>query len=91
MHLNGHSEYASIVMQVCASIYVLCLSALSPGEEVLQLLHRCSPINLEELKKRESLLPQEDSEYICLLNYETPKSEIICKKFVDASFKSAFF
>ncbi|XP_034753221.1 protein ecdysoneless homolog [Etheostoma cragini] len=37
-------------------------SALSPGEEVLQLLHSCSPFNLEELKKQESQLPQEDSD-----------------------------
>uniref|UniRef100_A0A8D0CTH0 Ecdysoneless homolog (Drosophila) n=1 Tax=Sander lucioperca TaxID=283035 RepID=A0A8D0CTH0_SANLU len=38
------------------------LSALSPGEEVLQLLHCCSPFNLEELRKQESQLPQEDSD-----------------------------
>ncbi|XP_051280789.1 protein ecdysoneless homolog isoform X1 [Dicentrarchus labrax] len=37
-------------------------SALSPGEEVLQLLHSCNPVNLEELKKQESQLPQEDSD-----------------------------
>ncbi|XP_070772264.1 protein ecdysoneless homolog [Enoplosus armatus] len=37
-------------------------SALSPGEEVLQLLHSCNPFNLEELKKQESQLPQEDSD-----------------------------
>ncbi|XP_068424283.1 protein ecdysoneless homolog [Clinocottus analis] len=37
-------------------------SASSPGEEVLQLLHRCGPTNLEELKKQESQLPQEDSD-----------------------------
>lgn len=37
-------------------------SALSPGEEVLQLLHSCSPFNLEDLKKQESQLPQEDSD-----------------------------
>ncbi|XP_037322104.2 protein ecdysoneless homolog [Pungitius pungitius] len=37
-------------------------SALSPGEEVLQLLHSCGPINLEELKKQEAQLPQEDSD-----------------------------
>ncbi|XP_028280044.1 protein ecdysoneless homolog [Parambassis ranga] len=37
-------------------------STLSPGEEVLQLLHSCPPFNLEELKKQESQLPQEDSD-----------------------------
>lgn len=37
-------------------------SALSPGEEVLQLLHSCSPFNVEDLKKQESQLPQEDSD-----------------------------
>lgn len=37
-------------------------SASSPGEEVLQLLHSCSPFDLEELKKKESQLPQEDSD-----------------------------
>ncbi|XP_040906514.1 protein ecdysoneless homolog isoform X2 [Toxotes jaculatrix] len=37
-------------------------SALSPGEEVLQLLHSCDSFNLEELKKQESQLPQEDSD-----------------------------
>lgn len=36
-------------------------SSLSAGEEVLQLLHN-SPFNLEELKKLESQLPQEDSD-----------------------------
>ncbi|XP_054456564.1 protein ecdysoneless homolog [Anoplopoma fimbria] len=37
-------------------------SALSPGEEVLQLLHSCSTFSVEELKKQESQLPQEDSD-----------------------------
>ncbi|XP_037637827.1 protein ecdysoneless homolog [Sebastes umbrosus] len=37
-------------------------SASSPGEDVLQLLHGCSPFNLEELKKQESQLPQEDND-----------------------------
>uniref|UniRef100_A0A7N6ASA3 Ecdysoneless homolog (Drosophila) n=1 Tax=Anabas testudineus TaxID=64144 RepID=A0A7N6ASA3_ANATE len=37
-------------------------SALSPGEEVLQLLHSCSSPSLEELKRRESQLPPEDSD-----------------------------
>ncbi|XP_039995760.1 protein ecdysoneless homolog [Xiphias gladius] len=37
-------------------------SALSPGEEVLQLLHSCNSFSLEELKKQESQLPQEDSD-----------------------------
>ncbi|XP_030012488.1 protein ecdysoneless homolog isoform X2 [Sphaeramia orbicularis] len=37
-------------------------STVSPGEEVLQLLHSCSPLSLEELKKQESQLPQEDSD-----------------------------
>ncbi|XP_022054046.2 protein ecdysoneless homolog [Acanthochromis polyacanthus] len=37
-------------------------SDLTPGEEVLQLLHSCPPFNLEELKKEESQLPQEDSD-----------------------------
>ncbi|KAM6916341.1 protein ecdysoneless homolog [Xenentodon cancila] len=41
-------------------------SVLSPGEEVLQLLHSCTPFNLEELKKLESQLPPEDSD--CWLN-----------------------
>lgn len=45
------------------SRHLLCLSALSPGEEVLKLLHSCSPFNLEELKKQESQLPPEDSEW----------------------------
>ncbi|XP_019124819.2 protein ecdysoneless homolog [Larimichthys crocea] len=37
-------------------------SASSPGEEILQLLHSCKSFNLEELKKQESQLPQEDSD-----------------------------
>lgn len=47
-------------------MYLLCacLSALSPGEEVLQLMRSCGPFNLEELKKQESQLPQEDSEWV---------------------------
>lgn len=45
------------------NIYIVRVcSVLSPGEEVLQLLHTCIPFNLEELKKQESQLPQEDSE-----------------------------
>lgn len=35
---------------------------MSAGEEVLQLLHSCVPLNLEDLKKQESQLPQEDSD-----------------------------
>uniref|UniRef100_A0A3Q3MKZ6 Ecdysoneless homolog (Drosophila) n=1 Tax=Mastacembelus armatus TaxID=205130 RepID=A0A3Q3MKZ6_9TELE len=37
-------------------------SVLSPGEEVLQLLHSCNSFSLEELKKQELQLPQEDSD-----------------------------
>ncbi|KAM8738233.1 protein ecdysoneless homolog isoform 1-T2 [Acanthopagrus schlegelii] len=37
-------------------------SSSSPGEEVLQLLHSCNPLNLEELKRQEAELPQEDSD-----------------------------
>ncbi|XP_069548999.1 protein ecdysoneless homolog [Brachyistius frenatus] len=37
-------------------------SALSPGDEVLQLLHSCNPIDLEQLKKQESQLPEEDGD-----------------------------
>ncbi|XP_053731895.1 protein ecdysoneless homolog [Synchiropus splendidus] len=37
-------------------------SAMSPGEEVLQLLHSCLPFNLEELRKQEPQLPPEDSD-----------------------------
>ncbi|KAF3841937.1 hypothetical protein F7725_023888 [Dissostichus mawsoni] len=37
-------------------------STLSPGEEVLQLLNTCSPLNLEEMKKQESQLPPDDSD-----------------------------
>ncbi|KAK2824461.1 hypothetical protein Q5P01_021636 [Channa striata] len=37
-------------------------SALSPGEEVLQVLHSCSSFSLQELKKQESQLPPEDSD-----------------------------
>ncbi|XP_075993314.1 protein ecdysoneless homolog [Genypterus blacodes] len=37
-------------------------SATSPGEEVLQLLQSCSSLNLEELKRQEQQLPQEDSD-----------------------------
>lgn len=40
------------------------LSALSPGEEILQLMQSCLPLNLEELRKQEAQLPQEDSEWI---------------------------
>lgn len=36
-------------------------STVSPGEEVLQLLHSCTPFSMEELKEKESQLPQEDS------------------------------
>ncbi|XP_019953690.1 protein ecdysoneless homolog [Paralichthys olivaceus] len=37
-------------------------SALSPGEEVLHLLQSCNSFDLEELRKQESQLPQEDSD-----------------------------
>ncbi|XP_056290946.1 protein ecdysoneless homolog isoform X1 [Pseudoliparis swirei] len=63
--LEGSAHYRELTRSA-ENFFKQCVasksSALSPGEEVLQLLHRCSPINLEELKKRESLLPQEDSE-----------------------------
>ncbi|KAK7901887.1 hypothetical protein WMY93_018656 [Mugilogobius chulae] len=36
--------------------------ALSPGEEVLQLLQSLTPFSLEELKEKESQLPPEDSD-----------------------------
>ncbi|XP_061693665.1 protein ecdysoneless homolog [Syngnathoides biaculeatus] len=37
-------------------------SEMSPGEEVLQLLKSFDPTNLQELRKREAQLPQEDSD-----------------------------
>ncbi|XP_077352292.1 protein ecdysoneless homolog [Festucalex cinctus] len=37
-------------------------SEMSPGEEVLQLLSSCGPNNMEELRKQEAQLPQEDSD-----------------------------
>uniref|UniRef100_A0A3P9KNS1 Ecdysoneless homolog (Drosophila) n=1 Tax=Oryzias latipes TaxID=8090 RepID=A0A3P9KNS1_ORYLA len=37
-------------------------SVLSPGEEVFQVLHSCGPINMQDLEKLESQLPQEDSD-----------------------------
>ncbi|CAN9499659.1 unnamed protein product [Ophioblennius macclurei] len=37
-------------------------SVLTPGEEILQLLHDCGTLTTEELKKLESQLPQEDSD-----------------------------
>lgn len=38
------------------------LSATSPGEEVLQLLHSCTPFSLEELREKESQLRPEDTD-----------------------------
>lgn len=43
-------------------LFVCVLSALSPGEEILQLVQSFPPLNLEELRKQEAQLPQEDSE-----------------------------
>uniref|UniRef100_A0A1A8LYS4 Ecdysoneless homolog n=1 Tax=Nothobranchius pienaari TaxID=704102 RepID=A0A1A8LYS4_9TELE len=37
-------------------------SSLSPGEEVVEVLHSSPPFDLEELKKLQSQLPQEDSD-----------------------------
>uniref|UniRef100_A0A672JLQ8 Ecdysoneless homolog (Drosophila) n=1 Tax=Salarias fasciatus TaxID=181472 RepID=A0A672JLQ8_SALFA len=37
-------------------------SVLTPGEEILRLLQDCDTLAVEELKKQESQLPQEDSE-----------------------------
>lgn len=34
----------------------------SPGDEILQLLHSCTPFSLEELRQKESQLPPEDSD-----------------------------
>uniref|UniRef100_A0A6Q2X028 Ecdysoneless homolog (Drosophila) n=1 Tax=Esox lucius TaxID=8010 RepID=A0A6Q2X028_ESOLU len=34
----------------------------SPGEEVLQILQRCAPFNMDELRKQEAHLPPEDSD-----------------------------
>lgn len=50
-------------VSICLNIDIVFVgSDMSAGEEVLQLLHSCVPFNLEELKKQESQLPQEDSE-----------------------------
>uniref|UniRef100_A0A672JLR5 Ecdysoneless homolog (Drosophila) n=1 Tax=Salarias fasciatus TaxID=181472 RepID=A0A672JLR5_SALFA len=38
-------------------------SVLTPGEEILRLLQDCDTLAVEELKKQESQLPQEDSEW----------------------------
>uniref|UniRef100_A0A8C2ZVL6 Ecdysoneless homolog (Drosophila) n=1 Tax=Cyclopterus lumpus TaxID=8103 RepID=A0A8C2ZVL6_CYCLU len=63
--LEGSAHYRELTRSA-ENFFKQCVasksSAWSPGEEVLQLLHRCSPINLEELKKQESQLPQEDSD-----------------------------
>lgn len=42
---------------VCSEI-----SSVPPGEEVLHLLHSCTPFSLEDLQEKESQLPQEDSD-----------------------------
>lgn len=53
--LNSAENYfkQSVSSELCSS---------SPGEEVLQLLHSCSPFSLEELREKESQLPPEDSD-----------------------------
>ncbi|XP_057704617.1 protein ecdysoneless homolog [Corythoichthys intestinalis] len=38
------------------------ISDVPPGEEVLQLLSSCGPINMDELRKQEAQLPQEDND-----------------------------
>uniref|UniRef100_A0A671YU38 Ecdysoneless homolog (Drosophila) n=1 Tax=Sparus aurata TaxID=8175 RepID=A0A671YU38_SPAAU len=53
---NGYFR-VSLTISECRRSY-----SSSPGEEVLQLLHSCNPLKLEELKKREAELPQEDSD-----------------------------
>ena len=51
---------------VCLNADIVCVaSALSPGEEVLRLLQSCNSFDLEELRKQESQLPQEDSKWKC--------------------------
>lgn len=45
-------------------LFVCVLSALSPGEEILQLVQSFLPLNLEELRKQEAQLPLEDSEWM---------------------------
>lgn len=53
-----------ITLSICLNIDIMCIgSEVSVGEEVLQLLHSCIPFNMEDLKKQESQLPQEDSEW----------------------------
>lgn len=48
---------------VCLIILFMCvLSAFSPGEEILQLVQSCLPLNLEELRNQEEQLPPEDGE-----------------------------
>lgn len=42
---------------VCSEV-----SSVPPGEEVLKLLHSCTPFILEELQEKESQLPQEDND-----------------------------
>lgn len=65
--MAGCGFYCSVSVwdiQALLEMFSSCslLRASSPGEEVLKLLHSCSPFNLEELKKQESRLPPEDSE-----------------------------
>uniref|UniRef100_A0A8C6LZB1 Ecdysoneless cell cycle regulator n=1 Tax=Nothobranchius furzeri TaxID=105023 RepID=A0A8C6LZB1_NOTFU len=44
-------------------------SPLSPGEEVVEVLHSSPPFDLEELKKQQSQLPQEDSDFLCKISH----------------------
>ncbi|XP_068183532.1 protein ecdysoneless homolog [Antennarius striatus] len=63
--LEGSAHYKELTRSA-ENFFRQCVAsksnALSPGEEVLQLLHSSDTFSLEELKKKESQLPQEDSD-----------------------------
>lgn len=57
-----HKELARSAENYFKQFVVSKSSTLTPGEEILQLLQESSTLNLEELKKHESQLPEEDSD-----------------------------
>lgn len=63
--MEGSSLYKDLINSA-ENFFKLSVSSQSnsssPGEEILQLLHSCTPFSLEELREKELELPPEDSD-----------------------------
>ena len=69
VHILDGNVFGAQLDESLTFVCVFSSSSRSPGDEVLQLLQSSPPLDVEDLRRQEALLPPEDSESSSLLLY----------------------